>query len=321
MVTIGYSEYSRRNLLDVHTNKIMGYINNRSRYDMNNLNQIVRRYFGCLEVYTVEDLIKANPQKLEELKKLYDILIVSSPNEKDNIWKHKGKKGLNFITIYNYFRDNDEKLGGYGSDCLAHSSDISTCPYCNEQYIYHFETKGTIKRVFDWDHFYPKDEYPFLAISFYNLVPSCKVCNFLKLNVSSDFYNPHIKINVDEVYRYVVVPNIDNNGQNIDISIIILFSNQTKILSLRNQFKKSFSAIYLRERMYQHKQVVKDILEKKKMYNEIVLNGYDKQLSSLGLNGFTEETKAVYWGIELDHKKYYLKPFSKLTNDLIREIL
>jgi hypothetical protein len=57
------------------------------------------------------------------------------------------------------------------------------------------------------------------------------------------------------------------------------------------------------------------------MYNKIVLNGYDKQLSSLGLNGFTEEMKAVYWGIELDHRKYYLKPFSKLTNDLIKEIL
>jgi hypothetical protein len=57
------------------------------------------------------------------------------------------------------------------------------------------------------------------------------------------------------------------------------------------------------------------------MYNKIVLNGYDKQLSSLGLNRFTEEMKAVYWGIELDHRKYYLKPFSKLTNDLIKEIL
>jgi hypothetical protein len=103
MVTIGYSEYSRRNLLDVHTNKIISYINNRSRYDMNYLNQIVSKYFGSVEVHTVEDLIKANPQKLEELKKLYDILIVGSPNEKDNICEHKEKKVstlLQFIIIF-----------------------------------------------------------------------------------------------------------------------------------------------------------------------------------------------------------------------------
>jgi hypothetical protein len=73
--------------------------------------------------------------------------------------------------------------------------------------------------------------------------------------------------------------------------------------------------------MEQHKGVINLIVERAKMYNEIVLKGYEKQLGSLGLTGFTEEMKAVYWGIELDHRKYYLKPFSKLTNDLIKEIL
>lgn len=37
-------------------------------------------------------------------------------------------------------------------------------------------------RLFDLDHFFPKEKYPYLAINFYNLIPICKWCNYIKNN-------------------------------------------------------------------------------------------------------------------------------------------
>lgn len=36
------------------------------------------------------------------------------------------------------------------------------------------KTKKTTAHL---DHFYPKSDYPFLALSLYNFVPSCQICN------------------------------------------------------------------------------------------------------------------------------------------------
>ncbi len=53
--------------------------------------------------------------------------------------------------------------------------EIDTCPYCNRNYIYSLSKSSKIKP--ELDHFYPKSKYPFLGLSFYNLIPSCQTCN------------------------------------------------------------------------------------------------------------------------------------------------
>lgn len=59
--------------------------------------------------------------------------------------------------------------------------DIEICPYCGRSYIYYAEhpTKSNSKTLVKpaIDHFLPKDEYPCLAVNYYNLIPSCSTCN------------------------------------------------------------------------------------------------------------------------------------------------
>ncbi|MEH6706016.1 MAG: hypothetical protein V7691_14565, partial [Galbibacter orientalis] len=58
-----------------------------------------------------------------------------------------------------------------------------TCPYCNDSKIEILdiseENEETVrlKAYLDIDHFYPKSPNPFLALSYYNLIPSCTNCN------------------------------------------------------------------------------------------------------------------------------------------------
>lgn len=65
----------------------------------------------------------------------------------------------------------------------AEEMKLHTCHYCNMAYINTFEyvdDSGGIKKKkshFDLDHVLEKADYPILAFSLFNLVPSCPICN------------------------------------------------------------------------------------------------------------------------------------------------
>lgn len=65
---------------------------------------------------------------------------------------------------------------------LMASLGVRTCPYCNRNYITRYGVKGS-KSTADLDHFYQKEQYPLFALSLFNFVPSCPVCNSRMKNV------------------------------------------------------------------------------------------------------------------------------------------
>lgn len=83
------------------------------------------------------------------------------------------------LSIFNYDYDHDGFTKRYrGRLAYEHSRDlnISTCPYCNAQFTFTFDVNEGKSRP-QFDHFLYKGRYPYFAISFYNLIPSCSVCN------------------------------------------------------------------------------------------------------------------------------------------------
>lgn len=64
---------------------------------------------------------------------------------------------------------------------VAKQLNVKTCPYCNMHYtLYANEPKiRSVRKLakFQFDHFFDKSSYPMLSMSFYNLIPSCGVCN------------------------------------------------------------------------------------------------------------------------------------------------
>ncbi len=57
---------------------------------------------------------------------------------------------------------------------------IEVCPYCNIQLLMNLPgAKGSRRNLLllNFDHFFPKSQYPWFALSFYNLIPSCLLCN------------------------------------------------------------------------------------------------------------------------------------------------
>lgn len=74
--------------------------------------------------------------------------------------------------------------GAFPKDAIMKGTDLIVCPYCNREYVGNVDVfkivGGNIVRrniKGQLDHFYHKALYPYLAISRYNLVPSCHTCN------------------------------------------------------------------------------------------------------------------------------------------------
>ncbi|WP_307838607.1 hypothetical protein [Bacillus sp. TH25] len=75
-----------------------------------------------------------------------------------------------------YSKGNEKKWGAYE---LVKQLKVEVCPYCNRQFITvsepNEEEKGRTRPQLD--HFYSQSRFPFLAVSFFNLIPCCHVCN------------------------------------------------------------------------------------------------------------------------------------------------
>ena len=93
----------------------------------------------------------------------------------------KGNEELKDIIKYDYITKDDTQNKIYNTirSQLMDSLKIKTCPYCNRNYINSWQNseKGKISSTAELDHFYQKDIYPLFALSLFNFVPSCHVCN------------------------------------------------------------------------------------------------------------------------------------------------
>ena len=78
---------------------------------------------------------------------------------------------------------------------------LRICPYCGRQFVYSVEENGaTVKPQID--HFLPKRKYPFLALSFFNLIPVCNTCNMIGCKGENDPLHPTTQRPFSMIYPY-----------------------------------------------------------------------------------------------------------------------
>lgn len=147
-----------------------------------------------------EDILCATGAKLLKLVRSLDIQAVEKDEQNKPFFSALAK-----IFSYDGFRESKKlivvPIGGTNDICFHWGSKgvtkwrswgagrfikalgVKYCPYCNADSVYSSFFWGEDEEAGDWsiqselDHFMPKNRYPFLAISLYNLVPSCRRCN------------------------------------------------------------------------------------------------------------------------------------------------
>lgn len=212
---------------------------------------------------------------------------------------------------------------------------LEVCPYCNRNYISCFLNKNKVTVIPTIDHFYEKSLYPYLALSLYNLIPSCDYCN-TKLKNTLDTYNTPILNPYQEGFednvRFELELFKDSKVDLNNIKIRLVIKND---YDNRNKKIKKDKEEYLNKcintnrelaitNIYNtcHQELAKDIYNRCKLYNGIAY--IDSMKKILGVNsdnayGFTPET--LLFGNCLNSENDLKEPLSKFKRDIINEFI
>jgi hypothetical protein len=202
---------------------------------------------------------------------------------------------------------------------LVENLGIKTCPYCNRSYI-SFVKNDEKKTRPQLDHFYPKAIYPFLACSFYNLIPSCSACNHMKSDDDSykdekdgNLVHPYNVKDDDFTFSYTfdnldILKSIDKKN--------IRFEDEEKIkITLDRKYEKNNKYFQL-ETIYQnHKDIVIELILKEINYPK----SYIKELIDNHF-GTEEEIYRFIFSNYLLIDDFHKRPLSKLTKDIVEEL-
>lgn len=128
--------------------------------------------------------------------------------------------------------DYDKLRTDHGLD-IINSANLKACPYCNARKI---EVVNGLNAVGspDLDHFHPKSQYPFLATTLSNFVPSCWYCN-QKFKRETDTYQGYLHPLLSGTEKY----NVFKFTPTLDTQPEILVQGCTK-------FKKNISMFELK---------------------------------------------------------------------------
>jgi len=185
MIKIGKSEQELEILANEHYKKVLIEFNldEKIQAKINNASPNTPEFEFYDNIHAnLEDIIIGKPSRLEELSQMILPLYDNLENFRLNTiigkkQKTEAKSNLKneIFSIFDYksFTTLHDSQWAYD---YASSLDLNVCPYCNNQYTFTIKTnRGKTRPQFD--HFFYKAEHPYFAISFYNLIPCCSVCN------------------------------------------------------------------------------------------------------------------------------------------------
>lgn len=228
--------------------------------------------------------------------------------EKQNVTKYKNLHSIIEI-IFNYENSFSVKKTKYSTYNLAKNLDINTCVYCNRMYTKTVFNSEKLTRP-EFDHWFPKSKYPLLALSFYNLIPSCHICNSsLKgaTNLSlSDYLHPYIDdektINNDIKFSYYN-KSLDSYGFKMD--------------TFSDKGKNTIEAFKIKEIYETHEEEIKELRRIRDVYSE----SYIQNLASYHkLSISEEEIYRLAFGVYIEETKFEKRPLSKMKKDILIEL-
>lgn len=258
-----------------------------------------------LENNNLEKLIKTESDQLPTLIEEYETLRGNFINRKKT-----NEMDDDYRILYNIFVNHGyKKLDNLN---FIKQLQLDTCVYCNRSYTFHLDEKGEPKP--EIDHFYPKDIYPFLAVSYYNLIPSCQTCNGYGGKHSTDTYlentkNPYQINNDDFLFSYEIT--------SLDFMNPISKKGAVKIVLPKKI--NSNADLFKLEKLYQkHEDHVLELIVKSKLDYTEKYRDYLKSYE--GLNFSNAEIDRMIIGNYTSLDELHKRPLSKLYRDIALEL-
>lgn len=252
-----------------------------------------------------------------EINPHLDIILKGSPSEllicheRIEFYLHNRllKEQVKKVFQYEGWFDLKKKTK-YDAYSLAENLDIPTCVYCNRMYTKTVSKRGKITRP-SFDHWFSKSTHPLLSLSFFNLIPSCNVCNsgvkgqepFGLLTHFHPYYKPSVA------------------GEQIKFRFSFDHLDYTtfkfKIISSNANSKRSVEAFKLSEIYETHEDEITDLRRLRDLYSPAYLEMLKKNI----LPGVPdEEIYRLAFSTHLDEANFNRRPLSKMKKDILTEL-
>lgn len=340
MQVIRIQEENRKRIERVHYNFCINNLDISTKLQVNRPNS--PQLYDFL-IRNIKTLLIGN---LEEL----DNLIERCPPIPNNI-----NEELKQLFDYEIFRDS--KPPNWGAYSYFKMLGVNACPYCNRIFINPTRRPKRRKltplidkfdnQTYQWirshnpnlkpdiDHFRSKEKHPYLAISIYNLIPCCTICNsrlkhkrnWTILHPFTDSLDNHYRFTIDflsadEIYKREGIAKVDidkylgtallnNKTESFKINLIPRNGDETKEAFLTKE-------LFFVEELYQnHKDYVLEILKKAQWYNEDYMDSLHESFPDIFSS--QEDFLQAYLANYINSDDINKRPLSKLTIDIARE--
>jgi hypothetical protein len=310
-----YTEIIKKTFSCVETNKTLKQICDEKWLTKNkNLENIFnvlikkdKEFKKLFKEKTLKQIVLAKP---EELKELLDEFGEMKNSIIIDIFKYSGKFQNEVITEF-----------------FTKNFDFTTCYYCNKDLILNFNAPKKTS-TFQLDHFYDKGKYPYLALSFYNLIPSCSTCNSSKVKGSKDCFKHDTRVGEFE-NEVCKIPNHKDFDFDKKVKFKLFMTESCKDLNIKNkenidiklkehysnEYDKYIEVFKLNERYQAHKDIVFEMIKNTELYPESRL----KELQDLTGIPYQQIKQDIFNLID-DDVDLSKQPFSKLIRDMSDEL-
>jgi hypothetical protein len=166
--------------------------------------KVFLQYFADHNYKLLHKIITAEPEILEDTANELEKKRVSLGLEPFSVSTKTGAlKASDFgKKIYEIF-DYDSFRQSSKCDWLLNEIFIPVCPYCNREVTISVrDSRSKKKHLLDIDHYFSKARYPFLSLSFYNLIPACHVCNSRYKGTKEFSLKTHTHPYIDSFHNY-----------------------------------------------------------------------------------------------------------------------
>jgi hypothetical protein len=314
MLNINYLDIDLEKAKEDHLNYFELYI----RKKIKGLKRFPFFYQFLLHDDNLKNIIVGTPDVLIELNYMfrglininlgieeYETYISLSNTQRKNCKTSIAKFIEEVETIFKYKLLSEENH--YNSYDLTSNLQVRSCIYCNRNYTitHRKENEGRLMNP-QLDHWFPQSKYPLLQISFYNLIPSCDICNSrvkkdVLFNLEQHFHPYQVE---QEKIHFSYYPTALPNKYRI------CFDQESD-----EKIKRVSEAMCIDEMYNAHIPELEDLLLMKQIYSQ----GYFKTLKNAFplANINDNDVYRLIFGTEINENKFHLRPLSKFKHDII----
>ena len=294
----------------------------RADFAYSKYNDTLKTIFKIDDESLFEKIILAKKKEIEAYIVIYKKYLFDNGFEHQSIdsliKKHpKNTVFQKLLKLHNYY----DSFSTDWNKKIVKSLNIKACLYCNRESVLYYKD-GTTAEI---DHFYPRGLYPFLSISFHNLIPSCKTCNSKfkgarDTHIEKILYPYEENLNDNIHFKYDGIKSKEDLKQeNLDFFHEDRVAFSIESIDNKNVTKEHIELFKLQTLYDEHKDTISELLAKRVLYSDDYIDSLMQQYEGTLFKNREDLLRLITCGY-INDEDINKRPLSKLIKDISEEL-